>query len=333
MSSYWAGPLQVYAENSRGRLPAYHISEEMLRAALLPEAGDRALELTVRFSDEPDADALARAHFFVGSGFDPQRLAKQGKALRVVHCTSAGIEKYLPLGWLPAGAVLTNSSGVHADKAREFATMALLMLHNLVPHYATSQRAHQWAPRLRPCIADQTVLIYGVGSLGAAVAEAALALGLHVHGIRRSGAPHPRVRTMGRPDDLPRMLPAADFVVITCPATTLTQRVFGAREFALMKRGAGLVNLSRAAVVDHPALVAALRTGHLGGAVLDVFAQEPLAADSELWEVPNLFITPHVSCDDPTSYIARCLQILARNVGHLLRGERLENVVYQNMEY
>ena len=321
----WAAGTRVYVENRRGRLPAYTITEELVREALRDAL--QPLTLTVRYADEPDFAALAEAEFFMGSGFDTRRLADHAPRLRIVHCTSAGVDQYLPLDWLPAGAVLTNSSGIHAEKGGEFGLLALLMLNDRIPEHATNQRRHRWHRTLSSPIRGKTVLIHGVGALGGAIAEKAKLLGLQVLGTRRSGAPHPYVDRMHGPGDLRRLLPEADFLVVSCPVTAETRGSIGAAEIALLRPEAGLVNVSRASVVDYAALADALRGGRLAGAVLDVFEQEPLPPEAPWWDVPNLLVIPHVSSDNPEDYVRRSVALLAENIGHLVAGRPLRNVV------
>ena len=269
---------RVYAENRPGRLPAYAMTEQFPREAL--RDAPRPLHVTLRLADDPDLEELGAAEFFVGSGFDAGRIAQHGKRLRIVHVTSAGVDGYLPLDWLPPGAVFTNSSGIHAEKGGEFGLLALMMLNDGIPRHITNQRAHRWNRTLNTPIRGKTVLIHGVGALGGAIAEKAKLLGLRVIGTRRSGAPHPHVDRMGQPAELPRLLPEADFLVVSHPVTAETRGAIGAAELALLRPEAGFVNVSRAAVVDYVALAEALRAGRLSGAVLDVFDPEPLPPEA-----------------------------------------------------
>ncbi len=318
-------PLHVYVETTASLGPDYHMPEARVRAALGEAAGP--LALTVRPNDDPDAAALARAHAFVGSRFDTTLLRDHGTALRVVHCTSAGIERYLPLDWLPPGAVLTNSRGIHAEKAGEYGLLALLMLNDRLPQHITNQRRHAWVPDHSTPIRGKTVLIYGVGAIGGAIAAKAKLLGMRVWGIRRSGGSHPHLDRIEGPERLDALLPEADFLVVACPLTAETRGAIGAAQLDRLRAHAGLVNVARAAVVDYGHLADALRAGRLAGAVLDVFSPEPLPADSPLWDVPNLVVTPHTSSDDPDGYIERSLAILAANLRHLRAGTPLVNVV------
>jgi phosphoglycerate dehydrogenase-like enzyme len=138
---------------------------------------------------------------------------------------------------------------------------------------------------------------------------------------------------MGTLDDLDRFLPRADLVALTAPATAATTGLLDARRFGLMKPGAGLLNMGRAALVDNAALTAALDSGRLSGAVVDVFDPEPLPAESPLWDVPNLFVVPHCSSDDADIYAAGVLDLTFENAARLLAGRPLRNRLQPRRQY
>ncbi|WP_162249750.1 D-2-hydroxyacid dehydrogenase [Ensifer sp. Root31] len=247
--------------------------------------------------------------------------------MKLIQCTSAGVEKYAPFNWLGASTTLTNASGVHTDKVGEFGLMATLMLHERVPSIATRQRNHTWSRQLRGTAAGRRVMIYGVGALGGAIARRLHSADFRVTGVRRGGAPLASVERMITPDRVLEELPNVEILILACPLTPETQRVIGLRELSALPAGAGVLNLGRGGVIDHAALVSCLASGHLSGAILDVFDQEPLPPDSQLWDVPNLMVFPHVSADAPDGYIDRCLVILADNLGRSRAGKSLRNRV------
>jgi phosphoglycerate dehydrogenase-like enzyme len=135
------------------------------------------------------------------------------------------------------------------------------------------------------------------------------------------------------PDELEKILPLADIVLVSVPLTAETRQLIGKRELDLMKREAGLINMARARVVDYDALADKLARGELSGAILDVFDPEPLPADSPLWATPNLVLTPHVSSDDASQYIPRTLDLVFANVARVLAGRPLKNRVRREREY
>jgi phosphoglycerate dehydrogenase-like enzyme len=250
-----------------------------------------------------------------------------------VHFTGAGLEHLAPFDWIPDGVVLTNNSGVHFEKARESAMMALLMLNARMPAIVTNQRHTHWQQIFTPAIAGRIALVIGVGDMGAAAASAAKSLGLRVVGVRRSGSPHPQVDLMVTESALDEVLPEADFVVLATPLTPETRNLLDRRRLGLMKKGAGLFNFGRAGSLDHNALAEALRTGALSGAVLDVHEPEPLPASSPLWHVENLIVTPHVTSDDLEQYLPKTFDLVFLNARRMSRGEPLINAVDASRGY
>jgi phosphoglycerate dehydrogenase-like enzyme len=259
--------------------------------------------------------------------FPLYELARAAPLLRWIHIIGARIEPLLPLDWLPPGVTLTNNSGVHVEKMRESALMALLMLNARLPAIATHQRHARWQPIFTPQIAGCTALIIGVGDMGAAVASAAKLLGMRVIGVRRSGAPHPDVDRMVGEAALDSVLPEADFVVLATPLVPATRNLIDRRRFALMKPGAAFFNIGRAGSVDHDALADGLRSGALSGAIIDVFDPEPLPVTSPLWHVENLILTQHVTSDDLDLYLPKTFDLVFANAARLQRGEPLLNAV------
>jgi len=260
-------------------------------------------------------------------------LGRAAPRLRWIHITGAGIEPLLPLNWLPPHVVLTNNSGVHAEKIRESGLMMLLMLNARAPAILSNQRKSLWQQIFTPAIRGRTVLIVGVGDMGGAVAQAARELGLRVLGIRRSGTSHPHVDQMLRPAELDAALPQADFVVLAAPLTKETTALLDRRRIQLMKQGAGFINIGRAGSVDHEALVDALNAGRLSGAVLDVFESEPLASNSPLWRTDNVILMQHVTSDDEDVYLPKTFDLVFENVRRLTGGKDLLNTVDRQREY
>jgi phosphoglycerate dehydrogenase-like enzyme len=148
-----------------------------------------------------------------------------------------------------------------------------------------------------------------------------------VLGVRRSGAPHPGIDRMVAIDAIDSVLPEADFVVLATPLTPETQNLLDRRRIGLMKPGAGLFNIGRAGSLDHDALVDALRSGMLSGAILDVHDPEPLPASSPLWQAENVVLTPHVTSDDLDGYLPKTFDLVFANAARLMHGEALINVV------
>jgi phosphoglycerate dehydrogenase-like enzyme len=325
------GALHIHFETRRDKPPVFRITAPLIEAAAA-RCGLAGLRTSLG-EDLASLDWLEGAAGLVTSNdvlrdprFPLRRLAEAAPALRWIHVIGAGIEPLLPLDWL-GKLTLTNNSGVHVEKTRESVMMALLMLNARVPAIAANQHRARWHQIFTPSLTGKTVLIVGVGEMGAAAASAAKALGLAVIGVRRGGAPRPGVDRMVATDALDTVLPDADFVVIATPLTQATRGLIDRRRIALMKPGAALLNIGRAGCLDHDALVVALGRGALSGAILDVYHPEPLPADSPLWHVPNLLLMPHVTSDDAERYMPKTLDLAFANAGRLQRGETLLNQV------
>lgn len=234
--------------------------------------------------------------------------------LRMIFCTSAGLDSLAPFDWLPSGVQLLNNRGTHAAKAGEYGIMALLMLANGMPGFATAQREGRWTPRHGAVLAGRRVAVVGLGSLGGAVAAQAARFGMRVTGVRTRAEPHPECERVVTLDDLDAVLPDAEFLVLAPPLTPMTRGLLDRRRIALLPPGAGVVNIGRGALLDQEALCDALDGGGLSGAVLDVFTPEPVPPGHRLWATPNLVMTPHVSADDPATYIPLSLDIFFHNL-------------------
>jgi len=321
--------LRVHVDQQTWKPPYMRLTPEVWAEAARRRP-ELAAKLDLTFSDDwtEIGSRLADADIVICQGKPPEAVVKAAKNLKWIMATSAGIETMAPFDWLPASVRLSNNSGTHYPKTKEFAAMALAMLHFQTPHLATSQRDHAWAPRLDGLIAGKSVVVVGFGTLGQATAEAAKGLGLEVRAVRRNPASHPLADSMHAPDDLLAAAANADFLVCTLPLTETTRGFIGADAFDALKPGAGVVNIGRGPVMDYTALTPRLDDGRLSGAILDVFDKEPLAPESPLWDQKNLTIFPHMSSDDPTSYIPRSLDIFFENLDAFLAGAaRLPNEI------
>ena len=250
--------------------------------------------------------------------------------LEWVHFASAGIDQHPFLAALKTREVrLTTSAGTNAEPVGQTAITGLLMLARRFPHWLSAQRRHAWEP-LRgaaapPDLRGQTILIVGMGSIGTAIARFCLALDMHVIGMRRSPRqPGDPVAEMQPVSALREILPRCHWVVLACPLTPETRHILNAGALALLPRGAHVVNVARGGCVDEQALTDALRSGHLGGAYLDVFETEPLPASSPLWNLPNVIVSPHSAAVSDGNE-RRAAGIFFENVGHWARSELLKN--------
>jgi glyoxylate/hydroxypyruvate reductase len=317
--------LRVHLVNTPD-LAAYSFEPRRLGAQLARALG-RRVPLTITDGDDAKdvPEPMRTAHVVVGFDVPTRRIGELGD-LRWIHMISAGVNHLLPLDWLPPGVVLTNSSGVHSELAGQYAAGAVLALNFRVPVHATNQRHGHWDQVFNSPVGGKTVVLIGLGAIGGSAARQLRRLGLRVLGVRRSGRAHPHAHRVYRPPALPSLLPKADFVVVTAPLTPETRHLIGDRELDLLRPGAGLVNMSRAGLVDYEALARHLEAGTLGGAIIDVARPEPLPPESPLWRTPNLLITPHIS-SDPTDYVERMARIVVDNARRLVAGRPLRNRV------
>lgn len=324
----------LHIKNNRAGEALFRMTPERVAAALerRPDIAAR-LDVTIDWDTDNFAASMKNAHGLLTWDLPTQDLARLAPKLRWIHIIGAGIEHLQPLDWLPRGVTLVNNRGVHAAKAGEYGVMAILMLNNHMPALYDAQRAGRYDPRFATPVAGKTLAVIGVGEMGGAVARASRRLGLHVIGVRRHGRRARGVHEMFGPEALDEVLARADFVVVTVPLTAETANLLDRRRLDLMKTTAGLINMSRAGLVDYAALADKLADGTLAGAVLDVFDPEPLPPCSPYWNTPNLIVTPHVSSDDEESYAPLTLDLFFDNAARHLEGRPLRNRVRPRLGY
>ena len=226
-----------------------------------------------------------------------------------------------------ARIMFTTAAGVHGKPLAEFALFGLLAGAKMLPRLRADQQAHTWADRWQmKQLGEQTILVLGSGGLGRQVVRVLGALGVHVIVTSRRGHAVDGAAEIVHPARLAEVLPRVDGLVVTLPGTDATTGLVGADLFSRIKPGATLVNIGRGTVVDEDALIAALRNGTIGFAALDVFAVEPLAASSALWELPNVLVSPHTAALNG-SELSLIADLFADNATRLLDGAPLVNVV------
>jgi phosphoglycerate dehydrogenase-like enzyme len=284
-------------------------------------------------SDDLRAHPERRAEITIsyGGGIAPADWANM-PCLRWVQLYGAGAERILSPEARAHAAVITNAH-VHGEAIPEHLFAMLLALTRRLPEALACQRAHQWGKIAGvDVISGKTLGVMGVGAIGGRVAELARAFRLRVLGLRRSGAAAPGVARMYTPAEKMAFLAACDYVMAILPLTPETEHTLGAAEFAAMPPGALFFNVGRGKTVDTAALLAALRSGHLGGAGLDVTDPEPLPSDHPLWENPHVIITPHNAGLHPT-YAQEVGALFLDNLRRLLAGEPLQSVVDKERGY
>lgn len=272
---------------------------------------------------------------------------EQAPNLRWVQLHSAGADHIAESALYHSPVIVTTSSGVHAVPIAEYVFATVLAWFHHVPRMLEWQHRSQWPPRHERFrlfapeeLWGKTIGIVGYGSIGRQVARLAESFGMRVLAMQRGsdhrdagfvfpGVGDPDGMLPSRyypPEQLRDLLAESDVVVVALPLTSLTYRLFDGAVFQSMKPGAFFVNVARGDLCDEDALVHALQHGPLAGAALDVYAHEPVAPDSPLWQLPNVILSPHVSGFTP-QYDARALSIFEQNLRRYASGEPLMNRV------
>jgi len=284
---------------------------------------------------------MADAEVYFGFGI-PRPLFLAAPHLKWVHSAAAGVGNALYAEMMASPVVLSNSAGIHAHPIAEYVVGGVLHFIRGIDVVVAQQREGRWDKHF--FVADDSpvrevcgtrALIVGAGGIGGQVAIRLTALGATCVGVRRrpeQGAPAGFARVVG-PDQLDAELPDADIVVLATPLTTQSGGLMNGERLNRMKQGSILVNVARGALVDEVALVDVLRRGHLRGAVLDVFREEPLAADSPLWQLRNALVSPHISPVSPGRFWPRALELFCDNWGRYDRGAPLRNLVDKQAGY
>ena len=256
-------------------------------------------------------------------------LKKAGK-LKWFQTMWAGTDEYEGPGTLPEGVILTSSSGSNSRSVAEHMLASVLALCRRLPEYRDSQREHRWQDegKMRTLL-DSTVLVLGAGHVGAAFGAMCRGLGSHTIGVKRHvSGPVEGFDQVCPLEELDSLLPRADVVALTLPHTPQTVGLMDARRIDLMKEDAILISAGRGSVLDQEALARAMQGGKLWGAALDVTVPEPLPADSPLWDIPNLLLTPHVGGGMRLEITRKkCIEIALENLRRYLAGEPLVNRV------
>ncbi|MDB5080843.1 MAG: hypothetical protein JWP00_2767 [Chloroflexi bacterium] len=261
--------------------------------------------------------------------------------LQWIQATSAGVGQAIARsGLTETDVIVTTASGVHAQPLAEFVMLGLLMWSKNYPMIASQQQEKVWRKYATDELAGKTLTIIGPGRIGRRVAELAKAFGMRVlAGPSRLEGKTPadynadELFSVEKPALL-ETLARTDALVLAMPHTSETEGMIGAAEFAALKPGAYFVNIARGKVIDEPALIQALRSGHLSGAALDVFDTEPLPPESPFWEMPNVVVTPH-SASTVYAENSRIIDLFLENLDLFLAGKtgKMRNVLDKKRLY
>ncbi len=265
----------------------------------------------------------------------PDRWRELAKRLRWLQCSSAGVDNLLPTGILNAesGIMVTTAVGINTTPIGEYVFGSMLMFNRTWPEMVRLQDRHVW-PRSVTWyklggreLAGQTLGIIGLGSIGRRVAQLARAFGMHILATRRTvqeGVQDLDVDQLYTTAQLHEMLGKSDYVVVSVPLTQETDHLLGEAELRAMQPHTYLVNVARGRVIDEQVLLRALKEGWIAGAGLDVTEEEPLSAESPLYTMPNVILTPHIS-GVSVKYDERLTDLFADNLRRFRNGEALRN--------
>ena len=274
-----------------------------------------------------EADAL-----LIWSGYLREHWSRFTR-LRWVHAGTADVERVLFPELAASDVVLTNWRYVFDQALAEYTIGLMLALSKDVATTIRHQLEHRWVQRETETLSGKTVVMLGVGPIARRIAQLAKALGMSVRGIGRTArAADPDFGDIAASDALPASFAATDYVVMVLPSTPETAGMVGAAALGVLKPTARLVNVGRGSTLDQDALCTALREGRIAGAALDVMSPEPLPADSPLWDVPNLILSPHMS-GDHAGWQQDIADLFIRNLERFQRDEPLLNVVDKSLGY
>ncbi|MEU6646280.1 D-2-hydroxyacid dehydrogenase [Saccharomonospora sp. NPDC046836] len=317
-----SGPAQQRGDDGGGVLVA--LTADASLVTRIRSAADAATVQVYRDLESIDeAPEHVEALVGVRSPFDPRPWPR----LRWVHAAAAGVDKLVTAEMAASGATLTSSAGNGGVPLAEHALMLMLMLDRDAPRWMRAQRDRRWDRYRHGELAGRSVVIVGMGAAGQALAAMAAACQMRVIAITRTGGREiPGVERNVRANQLAIEAATADFLVVAAPSTTATQGLVGTTILDALPSHAHVVCVSRGGIVDEQALVARLQDGRLAGAGLDAFETEPLPADSPLWAMPNVVVTPHNGATTEAT-TRRGELILIDNIERFVTGRPLRNVV------
>ena len=298
------------------------------------------LEVVRLTSYEGIEQQLADVDILFTQSLRPEQF-REAKRLRWIHSPAAAVHQFLFPELVNSDVILTNAREVHGPVVAEHVLAVIFALAKRIPQDVRFQQKHVWGQEIlwrdhaAPAeLADATLGLVGLGSIGRNVAKRAAAMGMHVICVREhTSSDKPEgVQEVLPPSKLNELLGRSDYVVLAIPVTSATQGIIGREQLAQMKPGAYLINVGRGPLIDDTALVEALRHHKIAGAALDVFDQEPLPEDSLYWDLENVLITPHTA-GMTTKLWERHYTLFSENLRRFLRGDLLLGFVDKKQGY
>jgi phosphoglycerate dehydrogenase-like enzyme len=307
------------------------LGEAELKRRLAEQVGLQAI--WVRDGDAmipelPSADVLICPDNFYSAKL-AEAIRRDAPKLALIQLLTAGFDHAKRQG-VPAGVTLCNAGEAYASSVAAHAIALLLALQRHIPSVFANQARHAWDRAFTPQLtmpAASTVIVVGLGPIGREIARILRAFGARVIGVTRRGQPDASADEVVASSALDSVLPRADAIVIAAPLDESTHHLINARALAACKKSAVLVNVARGGIVEPRALEAALRSGAIAGAGLDVTDPEPLPPNDPLWDAPNLIITPHCAGGSGAASGERLADLVCANLDRFMRGEKLQHVV------
>ncbi len=273
------------------------------------------------------------ADIIISSWSFPPRLIEAAPSLKWIHSVGAGVDGILTSDLVRSSVLITSSSGIHREPISEHVLTYMLCFSRGFHTFMRQQVQKKWNRIGLDELAGKTVGIVGLGEIGSEIALKAKCLGMRVVAVKRTVGEKPGfVDELWSAGRLKKLLEESDFIVLSIPLTKTTAGLIGDEEFKSMKKSAYFINIGRGRLVQEEKLIQALKEGLIAGAGLDVFEKEPLPTESELWEMPNVIITPHVAGSNPY-YFARAMSIFEENLKRFLKGDELVNLVDKKLGY
>ena len=317
---------------SRGlQVLIYHQNSEFVdRYERLIRQAREDLQLLVCKDKQQIEEVVDRADIIFAGHTFPIEYIPKAKNLKWVQSMGAGVENYTRAKAIKPPVILTKVRGMFGPIMSEYVVAYILALTQRMREVFANQSKKRWAPFFTESIEAKTVGVMGLGSVGATIAYRIHRMGAEVIALEEQERRLPYIKKEYPPTEIDEFLGRADFVVVTLPLTNTTHGILGEKEFAMMKKSAYLINVSRGPLVQERALLKALGERQIAGAVLDVFDEEPLPADHPFWELDNVIVSPHISGPSLPEAIA---EVFIENLKRFEKGKTLEGVVNLEREY
>lgn len=267
-------------------------------------------------------------------GYPPKKYLDTAINLKWLQMISSGVDKYMKDGIVPKQTIVTNAKGSYGESQSEFMFAMLISIMKKLHKYRDNQLQSRWKDEGNVMmLKGSTALVIGLGDIGTNFSKILQAFGVYVIGVRRDTSKICKnVDEMHSFKDLDSLVPKADIIAMVIPSTPETKNLMNAQRISMMKKHSVLVNTGRGATIDNEALYDAVENGHLLGAAVDVFENEPLSKDHRAWNIENLLITPHSAGQDYMDYNwQKTLKLIEENLKAYCNGTTLKNVIDRNV--